>query len=158
MSQTPLEPEIRQVVKMALDAHQPESIEIIIQPNLPSLLCDRLWVHTIFQNLIANAIKYNDQPQKRIEIGCNQSVEPAVFYIRDNGIGIEPAHHGAVFQLFSRLHERNAYGGGSGAGLSIVKRAVERHGGHIWLESNLGQGTTFFFTLTPARKLEAQDG
>ena len=158
LNRTPLEPEIRKVVKMMLDAHPSESIEILIQPDLPSLLCDRLWVQTIFQNLIANSIKYNDQAQKRIEIGCNQSIEPAVFYIRDNGIGIDPAHHHAVFQLFNRLNERNAYGGGSGAGLSIVKRVVERHGGQIWLESSLGLGTTFFFTLSPMRTLEDLHG
>ncbi|MEY4718427.1 MAG: hypothetical protein RL563_1045, partial [Pseudomonadota bacterium] len=98
------------------------------------------------------------QAHKRIEIGCNRSVEPAIFYIRDNGIGIERSHQQTVFQLFNRLHERNAYGGGSGAGLSIVKRVVERHGGQIWLESSLGLGTTFFFTLSPMRTLEDLHG
>jgi light-regulated signal transduction histidine kinase (bacteriophytochrome) len=72
------------------------------------------------------------------------------FYVRDHGIGIEPRHHAAVFRLFKRLHPRDAYGGGSGAGLTIVQKVAERHGGRVWLESAPGAGTTVFFTLAGA--------
>jgi two-component system, chemotaxis family, sensor kinase Cph1 len=71
--------------------------------------------------------------------------------VRDNGIGIQARHLGAVFEMFRRLHLRDQYGGGTGAGLSIARRIVERHGGRIWVESEPGEGTTFYFTLGPSR-------
>ena len=102
----------------------------------------------IFANLIVNAVKYNDKPQKWIEIGTTRDGgEAPVFYVRDNGIGIPEKHHDAVFRIFKRLHGRDKFGGGTGAGLTIVKKIVERHHGRIWLESSPGEGTTFFFTL-----------
>ena len=67
--------------------------------------------------------------------------------MRDHGIGIDPKHHDLVFRLFKRLHARDAYGGGSGAGLTIVHKLVERHGGRVWIDSTLGQGTTVWFTF-----------
>jgi light-regulated signal transduction histidine kinase (bacteriophytochrome) len=83
-----------------------------------------------------------------VEVGCDQKKDAPVFYVRDNGIGIPPQHKESVFRIFKRLHEQNKYGGGTGAGLTIVKKIVERHGGRIWLESVPGEGTTFYFTLT----------
>ncbi len=71
-------------------------------------------------------------------------------YVRDAGIGIAPEHHEEVFELFRRLHHRDDFGGGCGAGLTLARRIVERHGGVIWIESELGQGTTVNFTLEPA--------
>ncbi len=109
-------------------------------------------VREVFANLISNALKYNLQPQKWVEIGCLLP-DPAagergpVLYVRDNGIGIREKHHDSVFNVLRRLHGRDEFGGGSGAGLAIAKSIVERHGGRIWLESVYGGGTTFFFTL-----------
>jgi PAS domain S-box-containing protein len=101
----------------------------------------------VFQNLIVNAVKYNDKAEKWVEIGCKTGCTPVVYYVSDNGIGIPVQHRESVFRIFKRLHEQSKYGGGSGAGLTIVRKIIERHGGRIWLESTLGEGTTFFFTL-----------
>jgi light-regulated signal transduction histidine kinase (bacteriophytochrome) len=109
---------------------------------------DRVRVGEIFHNLIVNAMKYNDKPEKHVEVGWREDPGgPPVFYVRDNGIGIPEKHHDAVFRIFKRLHGRDKFGGGTGAGLTIVKKIVERHHGRIWVESSAGQGTTFYFTL-----------
>lgn len=118
------------------------------QALLPTIPCDRVRVTELFQNLITNAFKYNDKPDPWIEIGHqDQGGMPVTLYVRDNGIGIAEKHHDAVFRIFKRLHGRDQYGGGSGAGLTIVQRIVTRHGGRIWLQSQPGVGTTFSFTL-----------
>jgi len=135
---------------------QEAGVEVRIPAPLPTIHCDKARVGEIYRNLISNAMKYHDKPQKWIEIGWLKGQEPhpkpgglspRVFYVRDNGIGIPAKHHEAIFRIFKRLHARDKYGGGTGAGLTIVKKIVERHGGRIWLESILGEGTTFFFTL-----------
>ncbi|MDQ3556775.1 MAG: ATP-binding protein [Gemmatimonadota bacterium] len=107
-------------------------------------------VGSVFQNLISNAIKYTDKSERWVEVGWNDPEAegaPPVLYVRDNGIGIAPRHWDAIWRIFRRLHGRDRFGGGAGAGLTIVKKLVERHGGRIWLESESGQGTTFYFTL-----------
>jgi signal transduction histidine kinase len=115
--------------------------------TLPVVCCNRTRVGEVLQNLISNAVKYNDNTDKRIEVGCDESGRERVFYVRDNGIGIPPQHQEGVFRIFKRLHEQSRYGGGTGAGLTIVKKIIERHGGRIWLQSTPGQGASFYFTL-----------
>ena len=108
-------------------------------------------------------MKYNDNADKRIEVGyVAPQEEPlrhtfpggthgqTVFYVRDNGIGIAPQHFEQIFKLFKRLHGRDAYSGGTGAGLTIVRKLVERHRGQVWPASVIGEGSTFFFTLSAA--------
>ena len=111
--------------------------------------CDRVRVGEVFRNLITNALKYNDKPEPVILIGRQPSLtgEPE-FFVRDNGIGIKPEFHARVFAPFKRLHGKDAYGGGSGVGLAIVKRIVEAHGGSMGLTSAPGEGATFTFTLS----------
>ncbi|MBM4200783.1 MAG: hypothetical protein FJ189_05800, partial [Gammaproteobacteria bacterium] len=116
---------------------------------LPTVSCDPVGTSAVFENLIANGIKYNDQAEKRVEVGYLDGTPPT-FFVRDNGIGISEAHRDAVFMIFRRLHAREAYGGGTGAGLSIARKHVEHQGGKMWLESAPGQGSTFYFTLAPA--------
>lgn len=127
------------------------SIEFRLPKPLPVLRCDRIQVSELFTNLIVNGIKYNDKPQKWVEIGVLEATEETkgaiVFYVRDNGIGIPLRHQDKIFQIFRRLHGRNDYGGGTGAGLTIAKKIVERHGGRIWMTSTSGEGSTFYFTL-----------
>jgi signal transduction histidine kinase len=109
----------------------------------------------VFANLITNALKYNDKPQRWIEIGVvdtpravgGDAAREQTFYVRDNGIGIPDRHLATVFRIFKRLHARDEFGGGTGAGLTIVRKIVERHHGRVWIESTPGQGTTVFFTL-----------
>jgi two-component system, chemotaxis family, sensor kinase Cph1 len=125
---------------------QAERVEVVIPHPLPIVRCDRVRVGEIFHNLIVNAVKYNEQERKRVEIGWIDG-EPPVFYVRDNGIGIQEKHFESIFRIFKRLHAREKFGGGTGAGLTIVKKIVERHNGRIWVESTPGAGTTFYFTL-----------
>jgi light-regulated signal transduction histidine kinase (bacteriophytochrome) len=128
-------------------------VQIRIPRILPTIDCDRILAGEVFSNLISNALKYNDKAQKWIEIGFIDPEKPGnnqdaiVFYIRDNGIGIKEKHLESIFRIFKRLHGQNKYGGGTGAGLTIVKKIVERHHGKIWVESTYGEGSTFYFTL-----------
>jgi len=133
-------------------------VELRIPRPLPTIVCDRVRVAEVFRNLVTNAMKYNDKPEKWIEVGCRDAggaapaapLDSTVYYVRDNGIGIPEKHIDTVFRIFKRLHGRDKFGGGSGAGLTIVKKIVERHGGRIWVESVVDVGSTFCFTLGPA--------
>ena len=169
-----------------------QAVRVHIPTPLPTIAADAVLIGELFTNLITNAIKYNDKPEKWVEIGCVAGEEQAtgdretrrqgdkateeqetvngrtaaagepmrrvapvsqalgwpVFYVRDNGIGIAPDQQERIFAIFQRLHGREEYGGGVGAGLTIVKRIVERHGGRIWVESTPGMGATFYFTLS----------
>jgi light-regulated signal transduction histidine kinase (bacteriophytochrome) len=101
----------------------------------------------LFQNLIGNAVKYRKEGVRpTIEIGAQREQGHWKFHVKDNGIGIDPKYKDQAFMVFKRLHSRDKYGG-TGMGLAICKRIVERHGGSIWVESQLGQGSTFFFTI-----------
>jgi signal transduction histidine kinase len=122
-------------------------VEICIPEKLPAILCDRIRMGEVFSNLITNAIKYNDKPDKKIEIGFQADQNPYVFYVRDNGIGIRGKHMEKIFHIFKRLHGRDKYGGGTGAGLTITRKIIERHGGELWVKSILGEGSCFYFSL-----------
>jgi light-regulated signal transduction histidine kinase (bacteriophytochrome) len=128
-----------------------ENCQIHIVDELPIVFGDRLLVEEIFSNLISNGFKYNTNQQKTVEIGCepipDSPGDRVQIYVRDNGIGIRPKHIETIFRIFKRLHPAKEYGGGSGAGLTIVKKIVERHGGYISVNSKFGQGSTFSFTL-----------
>jgi signal transduction histidine kinase len=127
-----------------------KNVEVRIPRPLPTVPCDRVYVGEVFHNLITNAIKYNDRPERWIEAGYLEPQgpgRPTVLYLRDNGIGIREKYLQVIFRIFKRLHGRDQYGGGTGAGLTIAKRIVERHGGRIWAESTHGEGSTFYFTL-----------
>jgi signal transduction histidine kinase len=132
-------------LKFSLDENH---AAVQIRGPLPRIRCDRIRITEVFCNLVTNAIKYNDRPEKQIEIGVleNNKTVP-VFYVKDDGIGIRQKHLEKIFKMFKRLHQKKAYGGGTGAGLAIVKKIIERHNGDLWAESCIGKGTTFYFTL-----------
>ncbi len=128
---------------------------------LPQIVGDRVRIREVLVNLLSNGLKYNDKTNKQVEVGFIEAHESllrssfpkssdgqTVYYVRDNGIGIAPRHFEQVFKMFKRLHGREEYGGGAGAGLTIVKKLVERHRGQVWPESAVGDGSTFFFTLS----------
>jgi two-component system, chemotaxis family, sensor kinase Cph1 len=121
---------------------------VLVPEPLPRFYCDQVRVRAVFHNLITNGVKYNDSPEKQIRITWRENAEgETVFSVSDNGIGIAEKHQDKVFGIFKRLHSGDKYGGGTGAGLAIVKKIIERHKGRVWLDSEEGQGTTFHFTL-----------
>ena len=118
----------------------------ISHDTLPTIKGDPIQINQLLQNLIANAIKFHGDKPPQIQISAQEFGDKWLFSIRDNGIGIDPKHQDQIFSIFKRLHTREDYEG-TGIGLSICKRIVERHGGNIWVESELGKGSTFFFTI-----------
>jgi len=141
---------VRNIELMMETTLSEKGVEIVIPEPLPTVTCDVPRVTELLRNLIGNAVKYNDKPSKRIEIGVGGTegaAEAPVFYVRDNGIGIEARFFNDIFRIFKRLNEENDAVKGTGVGLTFVKKIVERHGGRIWLESEPGAGTTFYFTL-----------
>lgn len=115
---------------------------------LPKVLADGPQLIQVFQNLVGNALKYRATDRDiKIHIGAVCSGHIATFTVQDNGIGIDPRYHDQIFRIFQRLHGRDAYGGGTGVGLAVCKRIVDRHGGRIWVDSAVGRGSTFAFTL-----------
>ena len=152
---------LTELIDSALDTikiSQLESVDFRIPRSLPTVQCDRSLIMELFTNLISNGMRYNDREQKWIEIGyvLPDEIDPVpavlershiVFFIKDNGIGIQPKHWDNIFKIFKRLHPASKYGGGTGAGLTISKKIVERHGGNIAVKSTFGEGSTFYFTL-----------
>ena len=136
---------------------------IVLARPLPVASCHEVQVREIFSNLISNALKYTRHQQPTIHIGYVAPGEQGrlptapleargqtIYFVQDDGIGIEKRHFEQIFRMFKRLHGRSDFGGGVGAGLSVVKKVVSRHGGLIWLDSSLERGSTFYFTLPGA--------
>ncbi|HEY9881571.1 MAG TPA: ATP-binding protein [Leptolyngbyaceae cyanobacterium] len=145
---------VRTVSEVLHISNTDSNIEIRVPQALPTVRGDRVLIEEVLTNLIGNGLKYNDCDRKWVEIGTADLLDPTsdetplqVIYVRDNGIGIRERHMDSIFRIFKRLHGPGKYGGGTGAGLTIVKKIVERHGGTIWVESLYGEGSTFYFTL-----------
>lgn len=122
------------------------NVTVQTQPNLPTVRGDRQRLTEVLQNLIDNAVKYmGDQPNPRIDIGqSGEENGKPIFFVKDNGIGIAPEYHERIFGLFNKLDAKSE---GTGVGLALVKRIVDFHGGRIWVESEAGKGSTFYFIL-----------
>jgi PAS domain S-box-containing protein len=129
-----------------LQAAIEESGAQVTHDPLPVVRCDGAQILQVFQNLVGNSIKFRNGPPPRIHVGVERAAAEWVFSVKDNGIGIDSQYAGRIFEIFQRLHTQREYPG-SGIGLAIAKKIVERHGGRIWVESRPQQGATFFFTL-----------
>jgi len=113
------------------------------------LMVDSGLLTQVFQNLIGNALKFHPAGvSPHIQVSAREEQGSWIFAVSDNGIGIQPQHFERIFRIFERLHGADQYGG-SGVGLAITQRIVERHGGRVWVESTPGEGSTFFFSLPP---------
>jgi PAS domain S-box-containing protein len=142
---TELEPIFKEVLSN-LEVSITENKAIISHDSLPVVIADKTQIGQVFQNLINNAIKFQSENQPHINISVKTCKNQWLFAVKDNGIGIDPNHKDKIFEVFKRLHKRRDYPG-TGIGLAICKKIVERHGGHIWVESELGKGSIFYFTL-----------
>ena len=152
---------VRSVVERLEYDIEHNNVDLVIARNMPVISCDCIKMAEVFQNLINNAIKFSSRENRnkrpRIEIGYQDfSPREHLFWVTDNGIGIEEKYHKQVFELFRRTEEAKGYDG-TGAGLSIVKKVIDDHGGDIWIESQLGEGTTFKFTI-PKKKIGEENG
>lgn len=144
-------------VMIETDNIQDLNIDIRIPKKLPNITCDSIRITEVFRNLITNAIKYNNNTKKIIEIGFstsnpdytnnNNNQSNYVFYVKDNGIGIQEKYYNDIFRIFKRLNDENEEAKGTGVGLTFVRKIIERHGGSIWVESQMGIGSTFYFTI-----------
>jgi light-regulated signal transduction histidine kinase (bacteriophytochrome) len=130
-----------------------ESEAVVTHDKLPTEVADKMQMVQLFQNLIGNAIKFKGHDSPRIHVSARPAGEEWIFSVQDNGIGIDPQFFDRIFTIFQRLHGRNEYPG-TGIGLTVSKKIVERHGGRIWLHSEPGKGTTFYFTIS--RKIEVK--
>jgi PAS domain S-box-containing protein len=126
-----------------------ESQAVVTHDPLPTVLADDTQLVQLFQNLIGNALKFRNEQSPRVHLSAESKNHEWLFSVRDNGIGLEPEYAERIFVIFQRLHSKAEFPG-TGIGLALCKRIVERHGGRIWVESQPGQGATFYFTLSSA--------
>lgn len=153
--------DLNQIVAETLEALaitlQQRKTAVRIPAPLPQVQGDAVLLGEVLRNLVTNAMKYSTSAEPWIEIGAEADPRHPqgngiALYVRDNGIGIPAKHFETVFRIFKRLHEREAFGGGTGVGLAITKKVIERHGGDIWIDSTPGIGTTMYFTLAGLRR------
>jgi PAS domain S-box-containing protein len=133
----------------------PENITITVENELPAIECEQTRIMQVFENLLSNAVKYMDKPEGRIKIGCIEEDGFWKFSVADNGPGIEEQHFEKIFRIFQTLSSRDEFES-TGVGLTVIKKIVELYGGKVWVESKVGEGSTFFFTL-PKQTEEVAD-
>lgn len=140
---------ISDIITQVLDTYACKIVESKAKVKvslMPVAKVNALQMTQLFQNLIGNALKYNRSAQIEIEVGYEEQDEHYQFFVKDNGIGIDPKFYERIFIIFQRLHTKNQFSG-TGIGLAICKKIVEKHDGRIWVESTPGKGSSFFFTI-----------
>ncbi len=138
--------EVLRKTEQALSPYIAEANATVTHDPLPTIWADAVQMSQLLQNLISNAIKFHGEAPPRVHIAASPEGPDWLFTVRDNGIGIDERYFERIFIIFQRLHGQRQYKG-TGIGLAICKRIVERHGGRIWVESELGKGTTVYFAL-----------
>ncbi len=123
-----------------------ESGALVSHDPMPTVTADGIQLAQLFQNLIGNAVKFRGEPRPRVHVSARLEGGEWIFSVKDNGIGIDPKYFGRIFTIFQRLHGNTEYPG-TGIGLAICRKIAERHGGRIWVESETGKGSTFFFSI-----------
>lgn len=134
----------KKVSKITESIHIPQNISIVVNGNLPVLKADARRLRQVFQNLISNAVNFNDKENGLVEIGVEEAEDFYTFSVKDNGQGIPKEYHEKIFNTFTTLGYQEK---STGMGLSIVKRVLNLYGGEIWLESEVSKGSTFYFTI-----------
>jgi signal transduction histidine kinase len=154
MEMSPVSKILQDLLLMNEEQIRKNHVDVTVDKSIPDPLFERTQLSQIFQNLFSNALKFSaGQPNPRVFIGGSEEREHYKFYVRDNGIGIDPKYHKKIFGVFQRLEEVAVEG--TGIGLSIVKKIIDLAGGEIWVESQKGSGATFFFTLPKAYKFQS---
>ncbi|CAN5410761.1 hypothetical protein BH11PSE7_BH11PSE7_24310 [soil metagenome] len=149
---------VSEVLAQLRSNHVPVDDRVTVVGDLSDALADRILLRQVFANLLSNACKFTGQtPHPEVRIGLQRRDGAAVYFVRDNGAGFDPAYASRLFEPFQRLHSAKDFAG-LGIGLSIVKRIVQRHGGRIWAEAAVGQGACFYFTLGELAASSAPDG
>jgi len=146
--------ELEEVFSGAIDHLRPvieTSGAIVTHDPLPAVIADDIQMCELFENLIGNAVKFHGSEPPRVHMGASRLGEQWLIFVRDNGIGIDPRYTEQIFGIFQRFHNQDQYPG-TGIGLAISRRIIERHGGRIWVDSEPGKGTAFYFTLQPAER------
>jgi light-regulated signal transduction histidine kinase (bacteriophytochrome) len=149
---------VAEVLDLLAPRFEQTGTTVEVRGPLPTINTDATRLREVFNNLLTNAMKYSDKPERRVVIGEAPADKAGVrgaenpdhyyvFYVQDNGIGIDAKHHDTIFRIFRRLHAHDKFGGGTGAGLAIAKKMIEKHGGELWVESVIGRGATFYFSI-----------
>jgi signal transduction histidine kinase len=153
-----VEVNLADLVPEVIDVLSPPSIiRVAVETALPKVVIERTRIAQVLQNLLSNAIKYMDKPHGLIRVGCAEDDRWWKFYVSDNGPGIEEKDRERVFQLFQTLKPRDK-ADSTGVGLAVVKKAVELYGGRVWIESTVGEGSTFYFTLPKTAAAGKKEG
>ena len=156
MKEKKVKVDLNQLIPEIIDmVAPPENIKVTVETTLPVVECERTPVVSVFENLLSNAVKYMDKPEGDIRIGCTEEDGYWKFSVSDNGPGIDSRYFDKIFRIFQTLSTRDDFES-TGIGLTVVKKAVELNGGKVWVESEVGKGSTFYFTL-PKAQSEVQD-
>jgi PAS domain S-box-containing protein len=152
-----VEVNLNELIPMILDAiAPPEHIHVTVESDLPTITGEKTRITQVFQNLLSNAVKFMDKPRGEIHVGCVEEADFWKFRVTDNGPGIEEKHFERIFRIFQTLAPKDEYES-TGVGLTLVKKIVELYGGRVWVESEVGRGSTFFFTF-PKREMPVNQG